>query len=207
MGYDPRTGQAPPLLIASGGCTVVPPRCADRAGRWGPRNMLALLLALLLLILSACVGGESPPPVGAADEERIRAALADRSFRQFDPGLDASPRRGVILDFFGPISIWAQYAEGGHAVNEWEIVADDYRIEATADGSEITIRLIDPGSRQQFPVACEDCIDTGGVSISIRDLFDAERIAFRLNDPNGVLPPPFPVFDSWTRFREDEIVD
>jgi hypothetical protein len=169
--------------------------------------MLALLLALLLLVLSACFRGEPPQPVGAADEERIRAELAERSFRQFDPGLDASPRRGVILDFFGPISIWAQYAEGGHAVHEWEITADDYRIEATADGSEVTIHLVAPRSRQQFPVECEDCIDTAGVSIAIRDLFDAERITFRINDPSGVLPPPFPVFDSWTRFREDEILD
>ena len=169
--------------------------------------MIALLVALLLLILSACVGGSPPQPVGAVEEERIRAELNDRSFRQFDPGVDASPRRGVILDFFGPISIWAQYSEDGHAVNEWEITADDYRIEATDDGSEVTIHLVDPRSTQQFPVECDDCIDTTDVSISIRNLFDAERIAFKLNDPNGVLPRPFPVFDSWTRFREDEIFD
>ena len=157
--------------------------------------------------MSACVGGSPPQPVGAVEEERIRAELDDRSFRQFDPGVDASPRRGVILDFFGPISIWAQYSEDGHAVDEWEIAADDYRIEATDDGSEVTIHLVDPRSTQQFPVECDDCIDTTGVSISIRNLFDAERIAFKLNDPNGVLPRPFPVFDSWTRFREDEIFD
>ena len=25
--------------------------------------------------------------------------------------------------------------------------------------------------------------------------------------PNGILPPPFPVFGSWTRFPEDEIME
>ena len=78
---------------------------------------------------------------------------------------------------------------------------------ASAGGSAVTIHLIGPRSRQQLPVACEDCIATTGVSVSIRDVFDPERIAFRLNDPQGVLPPPFPVFDSWTRFREDEPVN
>ena len=28
-------------------------------------------------------------------------------------------------------------------------------------------------------------------------------MSFRLNDPNGILPDPFPVFGSWTRFQED----
>ena len=170
------------------------------------------LMLLVTALLTRCAGGESAPlePISEVEAERIKAELADRTFRQFDPSLDADRRKGVVLDFFSGVSLRAQSAEGGHAVSEWEIVASDYRIErAAADSPEITIYFVDPGSRQQFPEACENCIDTSGVSISIRNLFDAERnvfdegrIAFRLNDPEGVLPEPFPIFGSWTVFEE-----
>ena len=36
------------------------------------------------------------------------------------------------------------------------------------------------------------------------DVLRGDEIAFRLNDPQGVLPPPFPVFGTWTQFDEDE---
>ena len=138
---------------------------------------------------------------------RIRAELQERSFRQFEPSKDASPRRGVVLDFFGPVTIWAQYSEAGQAVNEWEVVWGDYRIERRGDGSEITLHLDQPRSIQTFPTQCDDCIPTAGVSISVRDVFGSAKISFKLNDPNGVLPPPFPVFGSWTRFTEDEYME
>ena len=171
-------------------------------GRW----LRPIILTLALLIGSACVGTGPSRPVSGAEEERIKTALAGRSFRQFDPSVDASPRKGVILDFSGPVSIWAQYAEGRHAVHEWEIAAEDYRIEKHGDISEITIDLDQPRSRQELPTRCDDCVPTSGVSISIRNVFDSEKVSFKLNDPDGVLPPPFPVFGSWTRFTEDEIV-
>ena len=168
------------------------------------------LILLASALLAGCAGGESgpPEPVSESEVERIKEELADRTFRQFEPSRDADRRKAVVLDFFSGVSLRAQSAEGGHAVSEWEIVANDYRVErAGAAGSEITISFADPRTRQQFPEACENCIDTSGVSISIRNLFDAERIAFRLNDPEGNLPAPFPVFGSWTTFREDEIFD
>ena len=87
-------------------------------------------------------------------------------------------------------------------MNEWEILADSYSVKAS--GSEYTLSFNAPGSRQQIPTECEDCIPTKGVSISVRDLFDEGKIAFRVNDPDNVLPLPFPVFESWTRFSEDE---
>lgn len=59
--------------------------------------------------------------------------LQDRSFRKFEPSLDATRRKGVILDFSGPISVWAQYAIGDYAVEEWEIVAHEFSIERTSD--------------------------------------------------------------------------
>ena len=171
------------------------------------RVALTPALALALLAAWSC-GAEDPPhPVAGDEAARIRAELRDRSFRQFDPSRDASPRKAVVLDFSGPLTIWAQYAEDGRAVSEWEIVAGGYRIDGRGDGSEITIHLDRPRSTQIFPTPCDDCVPTGGVSISVRDLFDRSRISFRLNDPDRVLPSPFPVFSSWTRFAEDEYVD
>ena len=170
------------------------------------------LILLATALLARCAGGESAPlePISEVEAERIKAELADRTFRQFEPLRDADRRKAVVLDFFSGVSLRAQSAEGGHAVSEWEIVASDYRVErAGAASVEITITFADPRTRQQFPEACENCIDTSGVSISIRNLFDAERnvfdegrIAFRLNDPEGVLPAPFPIFGSWTVFEE-----
>ena len=100
--------------------------------------------------------------------------------------------------------MWAQYAEDERAVYEWEIIADGYRVESTADRSGIVLFLAGVTSMQQFPDSCSDCIPTAGVSISVRDVFDDDKIAFRIDDPNHALPLPFPVFSSWTRFDEDE---
>ena len=138
-----------------------------------------------------------------AEQAQIKAELYDRSFRQFEPSRDASPRKAVIIDFFDGIRIWAQYAEGDRALKEWEIASSDYSVEKHGDGSEITIRLDQPRSIQILPTECEGCIETEGFTISISEVFDSEKISFRLNDPNDILPTPFPVFNSWTRFQED----
>ena len=39
--------------------------------------------------------------------------------------------------------------------------------------------------------------------MSIRGLNTAE-ISVKINDPEDNLPSPFPVFNSWTKFQEDE---
>ena len=181
--------------------------CADRPTGSITRWSLPFVLALALFAVWSCGPTTPAQPVSGEEAARIKAELQDRSFRQFEPSKDASPRKGVIFDFFGPVSIWAQYAEGGRALNEWEMVSDDYRIERHGDSSEITIYLDQPRSMQTLPTKCDDCVPTAGVSISIRDVFDSAKISFKLNDPNGVLPPPFPVFRSWTRFIEDEIME
>ena len=182
---------------------------------------LALAVLLAALTLAGCgddsrptngdppqpVDGNLPEPVDQEALDRMAAALEGRSFRQFQPSLDASPRRGVILDFHDGLRLWAQYAEDGHAVHEWEITADGYRVESTADGSGIVLIPEGVTTEQRFPDPCLDCVPTAGVSISVRDVLDADEITFRINDPDRVLPEPFPVFDSWTRFREDEIFD
>ncbi len=170
-------------------------------------SWLAFFLLLFGLILGSSCNVNPWQPLSEGEEARIKAELAGRSFRQFEPHVDGNPRRGVIVDFTSGLSLWAQYAEDGHAVNEWEISAEDYRVQGAADGSEITVQFLDPASRQQFPEECEGCIETTGVSVSIRDAFDEGRIRFRINDPDAVLPLPFPVFGSWTEFREDEYFD
>ena len=161
---------------------------------------LLLALALAWTAMSGCDADGAK--ITEADKERVVEELQGRSFRQFDPHLDASPRKAVILDFTGGITLWAQYSEEGHAVNEWEISAESYSVDGS--GSEYTIRFNEPGSAQGFPTECDNCIPTSGVSVSVRDVFDGEKISFRLNDPDNVLPSPFPVFGSWTRFNEDE---
>ena len=186
--------------------------CGDFHGRISPR-LAYILLIFTLFILVSCDNipfelssevEEDFELISKVEADEIKAVLADRSFRQFYPDVDASPRKGVILDFFGGISLWAQYAEGNYAINEWEIRANDYRVERARDGSEIKIYFIEPSSMRILPIRCENCIETAGVSISIRDVFDSKRIAFKLNDPDNSLPSPFPVFQSWTKFREDE---
>jgi hypothetical protein len=168
---------------------------------------MSIGLVFILLIWSSCGSGPFHP-VSEGEEKKIKMALEDRSFRQFDPDdIDASPRKAVILDFFNGIELWAQYAEGDRAINEWEVFAADYRVEKAENGSEIKIYFVEPSSMRTLPDPCADCIETSGVSISIRDVFDSEKISFKLNDPDKRLPSPFPVFKSWTRFREDEYFD
>ena len=153
------------------------------------------------LILASCAG--SPlQPVSNEEEQRIKTELNDRSFRQFDPSKDADKRKGVILDFFNGVSLWAQYAEGMYALNEWEILSEDYRIEKA--GSEYRIYFEAPRSRQILPTECDNCIETTGISISIQNPFDNEKIRFKLNIENDNFPRPFPIFESWTKFNEDE---
>ena len=164
-------------------------------------HFLLFIFMFICLMLSSCA--DNPlQPVSSEEEQRIKAKLNDRSFRQFDPSKDADKRKGVILDFFNGVSLWAQYAEGMYALNEWEILADDYRIEKA--GSEYRIYFQAPRSVQTIPTQCDNCIETSGISISIQNLFDSEKIRFKLNIDNGDFPRPFPIFESWTKFSEDE---
>ena len=165
-----------------------------------------LVLGSVLLLASSCGKEDPAQPVSGTEEARVKAELEDRSFRQFEPSRDADRRKAVILDFFEGITIWAQYAEGNRAVSEWEVSARDYRIEQNGT-SVVTIHLEEPVSSRLFPEECADCIPTSRLSISIRSVFDPERISFKLNDPGNDLPSPFPVFKSWTRFQEDEYFD
>lgn len=168
---------------------------------------LVLILLSALAALAGC-GDERHSddlyPVDRQTFERVTAELEGRSFRRFHPSVDASPRRGVILDFHDGFSMWAQYARDGRAVYEWEITAGGYHVEWSGDVSEVVLVPAGVTSMQQFPGKCSDCIPTPGVSLSVRRVFDGDDMTFRINDPDDVLPLPFPVFTSWTRFDEDE---
>ena len=170
-------------------------------------NSFFMILIAFSLVYISC--SNPLTPVDSEEEERVKTELKDRSFRQFDPAKDAEKRKGIILDFFDSeghiISLWAQYAEGETALKEWEIFAKDYRVEKA--GSEYRIYFEEPHSRQILPTECDNCIETRSISISIRNLFDSEKVQFKLNDEDNILPTPFPVFRSWTRFNEDEYFD
>ena len=166
-------------------------------------HLVPFIFMFTCLIISSCANPLEP--VSSEEEERIKTELENRSFRQFNPSKDANKRKGVILDFFDGIELWAQYAEGRAALNEWSISAEDYRI--VKSGSEYRIYFEAPRSEQILPTQCNNCVETSGISISIRDLFDSEKIRFKLNIDNDNFPRPFPIFESWTKFREDEYFD
>lgn len=170
-------------------------------------RLTSIFLVFALLIWSAC-GGESFQPISEVGVDRVKIVLDGRSFRQFEySDINTNPRKAVVLEFFDGVRLWAQYSEGEHTINEWGIFAEDYRVERTGSGSEIKIYFNEPISRRILPTQCKNCIATSGISISIRAVFSGQRISFKLNDPNNILPSPFPVFKSWTKFREDEYFD
>ena len=161
-------------------------------------------LILILLSLTTC-SEESSRVVTGTEANEIKRALEQRVFRQYDPyDVYADRRYAVVLIFDDGIGIAAQYSEKGVPINDWWVDSNDYRIEQTEDGNEIRFYFIEPFSGRFLPTECQDCIDTTGVSISVRDVFEKDMIEFKVNDPNKSLPSPFPIFTSWTRYIEDQ---
>ena len=174
---------------------------------------LATYPPLLLATTIAC--GDPTVPgdeydwvdVGQEEEAMIKAVLANRSFRQFDPSRDGDPRKAIVIDFHGGLAMWAEFAEDGRATDEWEVSEDSYWIQRAAGRYDIyRLNFSRPRVRRTLPEECEDCIDVSGLAILVRDYGNAARINFILVDADGNLPLPFPVFHSWTRFEEDETV-
>lgn len=60
---------------------------------------------------------------------------------------------------------------------------------------------------QALPEPCADHIPTAVLSLCFRNLVDSEGTSFGLNEIEDGLPPPFPVFASWTRISEDQRVN
>ena len=98
----------------------------------------------------------------------------------------------MIIHFFSGVGLWAQYSEGGHALDEWEIVTSDYRIEQTRDGSIIRIHFTSPRSERNLPTTCSDCVESSGFLH-----FDPGRVRRREDQvprgrPTGQLALPVP---------------
>ena len=72
----------------------------------GRFHLTPILLMSVLLFASSCGSDGLFHPVGEDEGEQIKEALNNRSFRQFVPSKDASPRKAVILDFFDGIRVW-----------------------------------------------------------------------------------------------------
>ncbi len=176
---------------------------------------MRLFVSLLIgLVLVAWACGDSKPtepvlPVIGQETERVKSALRGRSFRNFDPSVDAPERKAVILDFFESgdqtFGLWAQYALNERALAEWEVTAADYRVEKS--GSEYRLIPVEPISMRSLPTSCEDCITVSGLSISVRNLLNGGNIQFKLNNAGNQLPTPFPVFEGWSAWSEDEYFD
>ena len=174
-----------------------------------PMNRWITLTALasVLVLMVACTGTEEGEPASADEEAQVKAALQDRSFRQFDPSVGASPRKGIVLDFFDGLIVWAQYAEDETAINEWEVASSDFEVEKHGDLSEVTLHFLNPRALQKLPTECDDCLEPTGFSVSVRNVLDDEGIQFKLNFGAGSLPSPIPVFDEWTEFSEDVLME
>lgn len=171
-----------------------------------------LLLLCGLLAVTACDdSGPTEPVLPAIEREaqRVKSELANRSFRRFHPSLDAPERKAVVLDFFSSedqaLGLWAQYALNNAALAEWEVSAEDYRVEKS--GSTYTLVPIEPSSSRNLPTPCDNCIPVSGLSISVRNLFNGGNIQFKLNNAGNRLPLPFPIFDEWFTWSEDEYFD
>ena len=161
-------------------------------------------LILILLIFTTC-SEEPDQPFTETEVNEIKRALEKRMFRQFVPYDKNAPRRKSVAMFLDDgITMWVQYSEYGYGMILWTITSTDYRIEQTQDDSELRLYFIEPHTERQYPDPCNDCIDTTGVSISVRNVFEKNTIEFKINDPDKSLPPPMPIFTSWTRYEEDQ---
>ena len=71
-------------------------------------RFLPFIFMFTCLILSSCA--DNPlQPVSSEEEQRIKAELDDRSFRQFDPSKDADKRKGVIKRIYEPTALVLSY--------------------------------------------------------------------------------------------------
>lgn len=148
-------------------------------------------------------------PIGIENADKIKLLMNNRSFRQFSPGVDASPRKGVVISFFSredsKLSLWAQFAEGNVAVSEWEIKATDYEVSKDRDSEVYKFEFKGITTERILPDKCVDCIAVDTISLLVQNPFDAEQMLFRI-ETNADLPSPYPIFTSWTKFSEDLIL-
>lgn len=172
------------------------------------RRILALAAFLLPVSLSSCDNPLKPELfswqlVSPQDASRVKAHLDGRVFRQSDPSQNAETRKSIVVDFTDGLSLRAQYTEGGNTVDDWSVRQDFYWLEKAHGEPVYRFDWRNPIVRRLLPKECEDCIDTSGLTVLVRDYFKKDEILFALWDSAGQVPSPLPVFESWTRFVED----
>ena len=178
------------------------------------RSILAPAAFLAAVTLYACDNPVKPEEmswqlVDVHDAARISAHLSTRVFRQSDPSRNADSRKTIVIDFHGGVglSVRAQRYDGGRAVDDWRVSQDFYWMEKAHGLPVYRFDMRNPTVERTLPKECdegEDCIDTTGLSVLVRDYHRKEEIQFAFWDSIGHLPAPFPVFTSWTRFVEDD---
>jgi len=171
------------------------------------RRILASAALLVPVSLSSC---DNPLDfdfswqlVSPEDAARVTSHLSGRVFRQSDPSRNAETRRSIVIDFNDGLSLRAQYTEGGTTVDDWRVWQDFYWMEKAHGEPVYRFDWRNPNVQRTLPKECEDCIDTSGLIVLVRDYFKKDEILFALWDSAGHMPSPFPVFEDWTRFVED----
>lgn len=135
---------------------------------------------------------------------QLEFAMGGRVFRQSDPSADAVHRKTVEIDFRGGLALRAQQLEEGQVVAEWSVSGPGYLIEKALDQAIHKLHIYDAVVERTSPEECTDCIDVRGLSVLIHRYHLDDDLRFVLWDSIGHLPPPFPVFESWTSFEEIE---
>lgn len=172
------------------------------------RYILAFAAFLLPVSLSSC---DNPLEwelfswqlVSPGDAARITAHLDGRVFRQSDPSRNAETRKTIVIDFNDGLSLRAQSTQGGNTVDDWRVWQDFYWMEKAHGEPVYRFEWLNPTVKRLLPEECDDCIDTSGLTVLVRDYFKKDEILFALWDSLGTVPSPLPVFESWTRFVED----
>lgn len=137
--------------------------------------------------------------------QRLESTMNGRVFRQSDPSADAVERKTVEIDFRGGgLAVRAQQLEGGQVVAEWSVSGPVYWIEKAVEQAIHKLHIRNGVVERTRPEECTDCIDVRGMSVLIRRYHLDDDMRFVLWDSIGHLPPPFPVFQSWTSFEEIE---
>lgn len=162
---------------------------------------ICILIAFSLSFLVSC-GEPTFEMISAEDKYEIQYTLEGQNFLRYEPNEAARNKKAVRIDFSDGLYFAATQWENDIAVHDWSIRSRRYSVERSTHGSRIKIYFVESTSRVKLPHACQNCLDTSGVSISVRDVFDSEKIRFKINDPDNNLPPPFPLFHSWTQFPE-----
>ncbi|MDE2762251.1 MAG: hypothetical protein OXQ94_00265 [Gemmatimonadota bacterium] len=173
------------------------------------RRILVFAALLLPVGISACKNPVAWEDytwrfVSLTDAAHVTAHMEGRVFWEFDGSRDAEHRKGIELDFYDGLSLRALYYRNGDLVDDWKVFHDYYWIEKAHGLPIYRFDFRNPTVQRTLPRECEDCIDTSGLIILVRDYGKKDEIQFSLVDSAGHLPSPFPVFRSWTRFVEDD---